>query len=31
MPVLAAVGTMAAMITECSIRVEREEEKVGKN
>lgn len=28
MPVLAAVGAMAAMVTECSITVEREEEKV---
>jgi hypothetical protein len=28
MPVLAAVGAMAALITECTITVEREEEKV---
>ena len=28
LPVLAAVGAMAAMVTECSITVEREEEKV---
>jgi len=28
MPVLAAVGAIAAMVTECSITVEKEEEKV---